>query len=58
MMDDIEYRNNAFFKIREYEASGLYQMESMLWTFETSKYPINVNSLRKMLKSLGEELGY
>ena len=58
MMDDIEYRNNAFIKIREYEDSGLYQFDSMIWTFETSKYPLNTKSLRGMIRSLRKELGY
>ncbi|MCR5119764.1 MAG: hypothetical protein K6B44_09150 [Lachnospiraceae bacterium] len=58
MMDDIEYRNNAFIKIREYEDSGMYQYDSMIWTFETSKYPLNTKSLRGMIRSLRKELGY
>ena len=58
MMDDIEYRNTAFLKIRKYEESGYYQGSSMIWTFETSKYPINTRDLRKMITSLKKTLGY
>ena len=41
MMDDMDYRNNAFLKIRKYESSGLYQYESVIWTFETGMHPLN-----------------
>ena len=58
MMDDIEYRNNAFYKIRQYESSGLYQYESVIWTFETGNFPLNTRNLRKMIKGLKETLGY
>ena len=55
MMDDVEYRNNAFMKIRKYEESGLFQHDSLIWTFETSKYQINTKLLRKMVVGLGEK---
>ncbi len=58
MMDDIEYRNNAFIKIREYEDCGLYQYDSMIWTFETSRYPLNTKNLRGMIKKLKQVFGY
>ncbi len=58
MMDDIDYRNNAFLKIKNYEASGLYQHDSMIWTFETSKYPINTKEIRRMIVGLKRTLGY
>ncbi len=57
MMDDIEYRNNAFLKIRKYEEAGLFQHDSLMWTFETSKYQINTKQLRKMIAGLKETLG-
>ena len=34
MMDDMDYRNNAFFKIRNYESSGYYQNDSLIWTLK------------------------
>ena len=58
IMDDREYRDNAFLKMREYEANGLYQGESLIWTFETGKYPLNTREIRKMIKALKERLGY
>lgn len=58
MMDDMDYRNNAFMKLRSYEASGLYPYESVIWTFETGKYPLNTKEIRKMVKNLKQELGY
>ena len=58
MMDDIEYRVNAFNRIRQYEANGYYQFESVIWTFESGKNPINTKAIRKMVCNLKEILGY
>ena len=52
MMDDLEYRNNAFAKIRQYESNGYYQGVNFIFTFETTKYPINSRSLQNMISSL------
>ena len=58
MMDDVEYRYNAFLKIRDYEANGLFQFVSLIWTIETGRNPINTRDLRKMVASLQKKLGY
>lgn len=58
MMDDIEYRNNAFSKIQRYELYGHYQYSSVIWTFETSVIPLNTRSIRKMIIDLRKSLGY
>lgn len=58
MMDDADYRNSAFLKIRKYEANGYYQPTSLIWTFETGKYPLNVKEIRKMVAELKKEFGY
>ncbi len=58
MMDDREYRDDALLKIREYEANGLYQYDSVVWTFESGKYPINIKEIRNMVINIGELLGY
>ena len=58
MMDDMEYRNTAFFKIRKYEESGLFQPEDVIWTFETGRYPISTKYLRKMILGLRDSMGY
>ena len=58
MMDEIEYRNIAFNKIRNYESSGLYQYDSVIWTYESGNNPINTRDLRKMIRKLKELLGY
>lgn len=58
MMDDADYRNNAFCKMREYEESGIYQHDRLIWTFETGKYPLNTKVLRRMIKQLAKTLGY
>lgn len=58
MMDDREYRDDALMKIREYEASGFYQYDSVIWTFESSRNPVNTRDIRNMIKSLRRILGY
>ncbi|MBQ9233672.1 MAG: hypothetical protein IJ167_06520 [Lachnospiraceae bacterium] len=58
MMDDMDYRNNAFNKIRNYESSGFYQHDSLIWTFETGKNPLNTKEIRKMILKLKKSLGY
>lgn len=56
MMDDIEYRNNAFSKIREYEINGYYQGINFMWTFETCKYPINTRSLNDIIREIKQHI--
>ena len=58
MMDDMDYRNNAFNKIRNYESNGFYQYDSLICTFETGKYPMNTKDIRNMIKALCKSLGY
>ncbi len=58
MMDDREYRDDAFLKIREYEANGYYQPDSVIWTFESSKYPVSTREIRRMIRTLGNTMGY
>jgi hypothetical protein len=58
MMDDIEYRNNAFGKIRLYESNGFYLGVNFIYTFETVKYPINSRSLRNMLITFQSRKSY
>ncbi len=56
MMDDMEYRNNAFMKIRKYEST--FRRGSLIWTFETERYPLNTKAIRIMLTDLKADLGY
>jgi len=58
MMDDIEYRNNAFIKIQRYEQNGFYQHSSLIWTFETISLPLSTRVIRKMIEELKNSLGY
>ncbi len=58
MMDDMEYRNNTFLKIRKYEANGFCRYDSFIWTEETGRYPLDMKSLRKMVRKMKEKLGY
>ena len=50
MMDDLEYRNNAFGKIRGYENNGYISGKDIIYTFETSKYPLNTRYIRKLAR--------
>lgn len=58
MMDDEEYRNKAFLKIRRYESNGLYQSDSLICTFETTKFTLNIRDIRKMILQMKVRLGY
>ena len=58
IMDDLEYRNNAFLKIREYEANGYCQYDRLICTFETVKFPLDTKGVRNMIKGLKRKLGY
>ncbi|MBR5347655.1 MAG: hypothetical protein IK125_00270 [Lachnospiraceae bacterium] len=56
MMDDMEYRNHAFLKIRKYESS--FRRSSLIWTFETERFPLNTKTIRNMVTDLKADLGY
>lgn len=56
MMDDMEYRNSAFQKIRRYES--MYRRSSLIWTFETERFPLNTKAIRNMITDMKTELGY
>lgn len=58
MMDDMDYRNKAFLKIRKYEASALFSHDSFIWTFETGRYPLDTKAIRKLAKEIKIKLGY
>ncbi|MBR5348617.1 MAG: hypothetical protein IK125_05210 [Lachnospiraceae bacterium] len=58
MMDDMDYRNKAFLKIRKYESNGLFRHDSFIWTFETGRFPLDTKAIRKMAKELKTTLGY
>ena len=58
MMDDADYRNDAFLKMRKYEECGFYQYDRFIWTFETGKLPLNTKELRCMIMQLAKKLGY
>ena len=41
MMDDMEYRNHAFRRIRDYEKNGIFPGDRLIITIETGKLPLN-----------------
>ena len=56
MMDDMDYRNKAFAKIRKYEST--FRRNSLIWTFETERYPLNLKAIRNMVADMKTDLGY
>ena len=58
MMDDMDYRNDTFLKMRKYEECGFYLYDRLIWTFETGKLPLNTKVLRRMIIQLAKILGY
>ncbi len=50
MMDDEEYRNNCFAKINEYRSYGIHTGRNLITTFESETMPLDIKSIRKMLK--------
>lgn len=51
MMDDVNYQNNCFKKIRDYEASGYYPGIHYFMTFESSLNPLSSLQISKTLKA-------
>ena len=41
MIDDTEYRNNAFLRIRDYESNDIFPGDRLILTAETYKIPLN-----------------
>ncbi len=58
MMDDAEYRDHAYAKMRKYEENGYFQGDTVIWTFETGRLPIRTREIRKMINVLKKVLGY
>ena len=52
MMDDMEYVNNAIYKLNTYERNGIYLGVNLYITYETSRKPLNVKSLDNMIKEV------
>ena len=49
MMDDSEYRNQAFLRIREYEKNGIFPGDRLILTVETARMPLNTNVISSMI---------
>jgi len=49
MMDNEEYRNNAFRKIRIYEANGYFSGINMIITFETAEHQLDLDAVNAKL---------
>ena len=41
LMDDYDYRNHAFSRVRDYEADGIFVGKQLIITFETNRMPLN-----------------
>lgn len=50
MMDEEEYCDKAFQRIRNYEAAGMFPGKDLIFTFETIKMPLNSRVVEAMIK--------
>jgi len=51
MMDDTEYRNQAFQRIRDYEALSLFPGIDLILTFETGRMPLNTKIIERTINA-------
>lgn len=56
IMDNPEYRNNAFWRIRQYESRGIIPGDRLILTFETNKYPLNLPIIDQVIKNRLKEI--
>ncbi len=49
LMDDSEYRNHAFQRIRDYEHNGIFPGDRMILTVETARMPLNTRDISRMI---------
>lgn len=55
MLDDSSdgnYARNAFWKMKVYEQNGMYEGETMLYSFETSRAPLDIQFLELRLRRI------
>lgn len=52
MMENFDYRNDAFQRIRDYEEEGFFLGNNLLVTFETPNYPLNPRTVRRMIHQI------
>ena len=50
MMDDIDYRNNAFSRIHEYEMNGIFPGDCLIVTQETGGRQLNNRDINLMIR--------
>lgn len=50
MMDDEDYRNNAYSKIEEYQDSGFFQGEKLITTIETKEKTLSIKHIRSLVE--------
>ena len=50
MMDDSDYLQNALRRIRLYESCGIYPGEKLIITAETSRFPLNLPEVNRMIR--------
>ena len=50
MMDDTEYRNNAFRRIRLYEEAGIFPGDQLILTYESYQLPLNAAVTQRVIR--------
>ena len=51
LMDNPDYRENAFSKLRLYNKSGFFEGINLIATFETAQSPLDVETIRRKIKA-------
>ncbi len=52
LMDNDEYRDSFFWKMRNFERMGLIQGKNLVMTFEDAEHPLNIGDYMKSIKEL------
>ena len=52
LLDDEDYRNACLIKMSEYRRNGIYPGKNLLFTYETTDFPLDIKGFRKMLSYL------
>ena len=52
LLDDEDYRNACLIKIGEFRQNGIYPGKNLLFTYETTDFPLDIKGFRKMLAEI------
>lgn len=52
LLEDEDYLRNNLIKLQEYASSGIYPGNNLILTFETSYCPLNIKTIKNMIKEI------